>query len=694
MRIGVGISSLFVLLAGVAAAFAGESRAPAFGNNSWRTSIVRVGKSADTDDYVAPLIEGETLSVEVAAARRSALLPTLRLLDPGGTDVDPAAATKRGARVVVVRSFTVPASGTWTVRVGAAGVTEGEYTVRFRVSPPHVSRFAKQRLGGTAPLTATHPFHAVDGATLSATIDAAGAPIAIRSVAGPDGRDVPVPPDAVTTKGGRVTVRGVALSSGPGEYRLAVGIDGGEARYALTLHVTPPPRVRGRGDLAADEPLLAGRATPLDVTQGTIVRLNGSHFAVTVPRPRVWFGDREATVAAVGFLGTTLDVIAPPGADGLVAAVTVQNPDGQASTRAAWCRYVPLAVLDVARIEPPTAVLQQGATRTFTVTLTRAAPPLGAVVTLAVTGGVGSAPASVVVPGNETNASFQLVAAGTQTTGRVVASYLSDVAADVAVAAPAGLASITPSPLTLLEDTTVRLTLTLDAPSPPSGLDVELTASPGLGSVPPWVHVAGGKLGAEFDFAAGSVRAAGTITAASANSVTASLTVVPPTTIDVSGWRIEQANSARTFTIPAGTVLHEGDYLVVGRSATRAQFSTFWGRTLGANVVYVDGADQWPNINGSETYVLKDADGVAVDGPTVAMTSGGGDVLRRRPGFPALDAASWVSAPATPVSNATPGDGQIAAANPAGVYISEFSDANGSGNFVYEFVELRFDRLP
>jgi len=264
----------------------------------------------------------------------------------------------------------------------------------------------------------------------------------------------------------------------------------------------------------------------------------------------------------------------------------------------------------------------------------------------------------------------------------------------VAVAAPAALASITPSPITVLEGTTARLTLMLDAPSPPSGLDVELTASPGLGAVAPWVHVPAGKLGAEFDFTAGSVRAAGTVTATSANVVTASLTVVPPATVDVSGWRIEQANSARTFTIPAGTVLHEGDYLVVGRSATRAQFAAFWSRTLGADVVYVDGADQWPNVNGSETYVLKDADGVTVDGPTVAMTSGGGDVFRRRPGLPALDAASWVSAPASPVANATPGSGQAAAANPAGVYISEFSDANGSGNFVYEFVEIRFDRLP
>jgi hypothetical protein len=696
MRFRTWVSSLAVVVLAAAGASAGEPRGPAFGNNRYATSIVRVGKAADGDDYVAALIEGETLSVEVASAAKSALLPTLTLVAPDGAETDPHAVAKRGGRVVSLRKFVVPVSGTWTVRVGAAGATEGAYTVRFHVAPSPTLRLAKERLGGDEPSGSEHAFQAVDGSTLSLTIESSGpgAPVAIRSLTGPDGRGVPIPADAVLVKGGRVTARGVALANGPGEYRLGVGIGTGTARCSIELRVDPPPRPRGRATLAADEPFLGARASPMEITAGSIVRLNGSHFATTVPRPRVWFGDAEAILVGVGPLGTTLDAVAPPAADGSVVAVTVQNPDGQAAMREALCRYVPPVVLDVKRIEPAKAVLPQGAARTFTVSLTRPAPPLGAIVTISVTGGVGSAPPSVVVPGNETQASFRLVAAESQTTGRVVASYASDVAADVAVAAPAALQSISPAEVTVLEGATSRFTLALDAPAPPAGLDVELTASPGLGTVPGWVHVEGGAASAEFDFRAGNVRASGTITAASENSVAASVVVLPPTTIDVSGWRIEQANSARTFTIPSGTVLHEGDYLVVGRSATRTQFEAFWGRTLGANVVYLDGGDQWPNVNGSETYLLKDADGTAVDGPTVAMTSGGGDDFQRRPGLAASDAGSWVTASASPVSNATPGSGQAAAPSPVGVYVSEFSDANGSGNFVYEFVELHFDRLP
>ena len=59
-------------------------------------------------------------------------------------------------------------------------------------------------------------------------------------------------------------------------------------------------------------------------------------------------------------------------------------------------------------------------------------------------------------------------------------------------------------------------------------------------------------------------------------------------------------------------------------------------------------------------------------------------------GKPAGDAASWTIREA-PLSAATPGRVPGADGVPRSVWISEFSDATGSGNFVFEFVELRFD---
>lgn len=688
----VVLGVLFLSLA-ASGASAGEPRGPAFGSNRYATVLDRRGTTPDEDDYVAALARGETLSVAVAAGAKSALLPSLRLVDPDGVVLDPGAAVAARGRKLLLDGYAIGKSGTWTVRIASANGEDGAYSVRFKIAPQRPVRVPRQRLGGAAPLSAEHEFEAVLGSTLDLSLDGTGAPVALRSITGPQGESLVPPPGAVTVRGGRTTLRGVELGS-TGTWRIGVGIDAGEATCTLAIAVTPPPRPRGASTLSPDEPALAALGAPVEVVAGALVRLQGARFAASPPYPRVWIGGRPVTVLGVNWTGSLLDVVAPAGADGEIADVVVQNPDGQSVARDGYLRFVAPRPLDVLSLDPPSAVLQQGAVREFTLTLTRPAPPLGLVVPLAAEGGIGSVPAFVLVRGNEKSAAFTFVASATPAAGRIVASHTGRVSAEVTVTPPARLAAIEPSPATVLENTVQRFTLTLEAPAPPTGLDVELSVTGAVGGVPAWVRVPGGATGTTFDFAATSFRASGTVTASSENSVAAAVSVVPPTTIDLSGWRIEQANSARTYTIPPGTVLGEGGYLVVGRSASRAQFESYWGRTLGTGVVYLDGADQWPSINGSETFHLKDAQGVSVDGPTVAMASAGGTVMQRRAGLPAGDAGSWTSSAASPVSNASPGTGQGSPSNPAGVYVSEFADAAGSGNFVYEFVELHFDRLP
>jgi hypothetical protein len=172
-------------------------------------------------------------------------------------------------------------------------------------------------------------------------------------------------------------------------------------------------------------------------------------------------------------------------------------------------------------------------------------------------------------------------------------------------------------------------------------------------------------------------------------SSTVNVTVSNGTPADVSGFRIVQANAALTYTIPAGTIIPSQGYLVVGRNATKAQFEAFWGVTLGANVVYLNAGDTMPQLNGSETYDLRNAANTRVDGLTVAMASAGGESIRRTNGCGAPGtASSWTRAAST---TGNPGSGAPAPCN-KGAFISEFSDALGSGNFIYEFVELSNDR--
>ena len=160
--------------------------------------------------------------------------------------------------------------------------------------------------------------------------------------------------------------------------------------------------------------------------------------------------------------------------------------------------------------------------------------------------------------------------------------------------------------------------------------------------------------------------------------------------VSVAGWRLAQVNSTASFTLPAGTTIPDGGYLIVARNATKAAFETFWrgGTPLPAGVVYVNSAGAMPVINGSEQYDLFNAAGTLVDGRTIAMPSSAlSTVQRKDPCLVPGTSASWT---VTASSTATPGSG-AGAGCAKGVVINEFSDAAGTGNFIYEYIELHND---
>jgi beta-lactamase superfamily II metal-dependent hydrolase len=170
-------------------------------------------------------------------------------------------------------------------------------------------------------------------------------------------------------------------------------------------------------------------------------------------------------------------------------------------------------------------------------------------------------------------------------------------------------------------------------------------------------------------------------------SAAVGVTVSNGVPVNIGGWTLTQANATLNYTIPAGTTIASKGYVLVARNATKAAFQTFWGVTLGANVVYINSADTMPQINGSETYTLKNG-ATTIDGPTVAMdTSAGFDFERATCGAVGT-LSSWSHRAST---SGTPGTGGLTTCN-RGVFINEFSDALGTGNFVYEFIELFNDR--
>ncbi len=260
------------------------------------------------------------------------------------------------------------------------------------------------------------------------------------------------------------------------------------------------------------------------------------------------------------------------------------------------------------------------------------------------------------------------------------------------------IVSITPSVADLMGEDTQSFEVTLDGNAPPGGATVFLTATNGIGTLPPTIVVPQGSPAAGFLFTAADITVAGLVMATldgdtvSANvSVTKKPVVDPPDTLDISNWSVTQQSSTRTFTFPSSTVLTEGDYVVIGRNVTKSDFERFWGVTLGSNVHYFQsttgGGTEWPTINGGETYTLRNDGGTTIDGATIAMLTSAHQSYARTPGAPVGVSTSWTSG-TDAVGTPTPGSGQSTAGPPVGLYISEFSDAAGAGNFPHEFVEL------
>ena len=157
---------------------------------------------------------------------------------------------------------------------------------------------------------------------------------------------------------------------------------------------------------------------------------------------------------------------------------------------------------------------------------------------------------------------------------------------------------------------------------------------------------------------------------------------------NVGGYRLNQANATLDYLLPANTVIPSKGYVIVARNATKAAFESFWGVTLPANVVFINSGDGMPQINGDEKYTLYTAGGTRIETASIAMDAAGGYSYRRSTCGGASKASSWVKGT---WSTANPGTGAISSCN-RGVFISEFSDALGTGNYIYEFVELYNDK--
>ncbi len=258
---------------------------------------------------------------------------------------------------------------------------------------------------------------------------------------------------------------------------------------------------------------------------------------------------------------------------------------------------------------------------------------------------------------------------------------------------PAHLVRLIPTPIEVRVSEQVLVQVELDVPAPPAGVEVLLAITPAeLATVSASVIVPADALSATVVLTAGVQGGSGTLAATAGDALLESpLAIVELLPLGLDGYTLEQAASAVSLALPAGITLAPGDHLVIGRDADRAAFEAFWGTTLPAGAVYIDSAGAFPLLNGQETFTIRDPAAVALDGPTAPLVAG--NCYARLPATgTAGEIGSWSVATAGG-DTATPGVHTVAE-DVVGLVVSEICDAPGTGNFVFEFVELHYAGSP
>jgi hypothetical protein len=87
-----------------------------------------ISPAGDTDGYTLAVDPGQTVSV-VVTANSPGLQPTVTLLDPSSAVAGTASAAAAG-QSALLQTVAAPSGGTYTIVVGGAGATTGNYTVR------------------------------------------------------------------------------------------------------------------------------------------------------------------------------------------------------------------------------------------------------------------------------------------------------------------------------------------------------------------------------------------------------------------------------------------------------------------------------------------------------------------------------------------------------------------------------------
>ncbi|HEX5229397.1 MAG TPA: hypothetical protein VFW44_16890 [Bryobacteraceae bacterium] len=294
-----------------------------------------------------------------------------------------------------------------------------------------------------------------------------------------------------------------------------------------SLSVSPTTLTAGQigsGTVTLQSPAASGGGT---------VNLSTSSPALTVPQSlSVPEGETTATFPVTASLvaSPSTATVTATSANSVSASVDVNPASGGGSGSPSG----PVATIASLAVTPSTVT--SGQTATGTVTLAAPAPSDGVVVGLASNSPAATVPVSVTVPAGQTTATFAVSTSAVlaPATATITAASANTMAASLTVNPASGgqqatIGGVSVSPSSVSGGQSATGTITLASPAPASGALVSLSSNSTAASVPASVTIPSGETTATVPISTSTVSTPtqAQITATSANSMTATLTINP-----------------------------------------------------------------------------------------------------------------------------------------------------------------------
>jgi hypothetical protein len=282
----------------------------------------------DEDPHAFEAVAGTVFSATVSRPKSSSLVPSIRLVGPGGTDLAIDANVKASEKKVSLKKFTLSTTGRYALVVFGANGTTGAYSLKTSGKAPKSSKNPGIAIGVGESRAISFGGGADASLAFSVKIRSGGAGLDVLDLRTPEGETVPGFADALkfTKKG----LKGKAfLTQDLGEFELVLGGVSEATTVDVTLKVKFPKHKKEKKEIGSVEPLITGVAAigsgqPYGV-EGTEVGIDGSDFDQGPVAPQIWFGD--ARVTSILFRSDKRILVRAPKGSGEVDLAVV-NPDG------------------------------------------------------------------------------------------------------------------------------------------------------------------------------------------------------------------------------------------------------------------------------------------------------------------------------------------------------------------------------